>query len=261
MSVLDFQKMKQTKQKISMVTCYDYWSAKIIEQSDIDCILVGDSGAMVMHGYPTTVQATVALMTTHIHAVVKGAGNKFIIGDMPFLSYRTSLSKTMQAVREIMQAGAHAIKLEGAEGNLETIKHIVNSGVPVMGHLGLTPQAVHQLGGFRVQGKQQDAAEKILQDALAMERAGCFAVVLECIPAKLAGQITQQLTIPTIGIGAGCETDGQVLVLQDLLGMSDEFKPKFLKRYMHGCELIKNALNTYNEEVKKQLFPDDNHSY
>ena len=218
MNITDFQAMKQAKQMISVVTCYDYWSAKIVAQSDVDVMLVGDSLAMVMHGHTTTIPATVDLMKLHIEAVVRGASgsNKLIIGDMPFLSYRKGLVASLDAIEKIMQAGAQAVKLEGAIGNEELIKHTVASGVPVMGHIGMTPQSVHQLGGFRVQGKSNETAEKIFQQALALEDSGCFSLVLECVPSELAHKITQRLHIPTIGIGAGAGVDGQVLVLQDL---------------------------------------------
>lgn len=261
MNIIDFQLMKQKRQKITMVTCYDFWSAKIIEDSDIDCVLVGDSLAMVVHGHDTTIPATLDLMCLHIKAVARGIKKKFIIGDMPFLSYRKNLVNTMHAVEQIMQAGAHAIKIEGADGNEKVIAHIVKSGVPVIGHLGLTPQAIHQLGGFRVQGKQTDAAEKIIQQARNLQEAGCFAVVLECVPAELARTITDQLTIPTIGIGAGMHVDGQVLVFHDLTGISASFRPKFLKTYCNGFELIQQALNQFNNEVKQNHYPAIEHCY
>ncbi len=255
MKIHDFQKMKDKNQKITMVTSYDHWSAQIIANSDIDSILVGDSVAMVMYGHTHTLPATVDLMAQHIAAVAKGAPNKFIIGDMPFCSNRKGLVETMNAVEKIMRAGAHAIKIEGADGNLELIQHIVTSGIPVMGHLGLTLQSIHSLGGFKIQGKNQQAAEKIKQDAIQLEKAGCFSIVLECMPTDVAKTITDSLTIPTIGIGAGPYTSGQVLVLQDMLGMNSNFKPKFLKNYLNGTELIQNALNQYAQEVKSAAFP------
>ncbi len=260
MNVLDFQKKKEKKEKISMVTCYDAWSAKIIAESNIDSILVGDSLAMVMHGYPTTINATVEMMYLHTQAVAKCAKNKFIISDMPFLSHRKGLSFLMDTVQKLEQAGATAIKLEGGTGNFELIHHVVESGIPVMGHLGLTPQSVNLLGGFKTQGKDKCQSEAILQQATLLQEAGCFAIVLECIPAPLAKTITEKLSIPTIGIGAGPDVDGQVLVLQDLLGCHT-FKPKFLKTYLNGFELIQNALNTYDKEVKSGLFPLEEHCY
>src|SRR3989338_10078350 len=251
MKIYDFKKMKEQAKKITMVTCYDYWSARIIADSEIDCVLVGDSLAMVMHGHATTVPATMEIMVLHTEAVARGAKNKFIIGDLPFLSYRKGLSETMRAVEQLMQAGAHAIKLEGANGNEQIVHHIVESGVPVMGHIGMTPQSIYQLGGFGVQGKAQQQADAIMQQALALEQSGCFAIVLECVPALLAKKITERLTIPTIGIGAGPHTSGQVLVLHDLLGLYNDVKPTFVKTYCNGFSIVKQALNAYNQEVKE----------
>jgi 3-methyl-2-oxobutanoate hydroxymethyltransferase len=261
MKIQDFKAYKNEGRKISMVTCYDHWSARIINTTDIDCVLVGDSLAMVMHGHSTTINATTAMMALHTAAVVRGATEKFIVADLPFLSYRKSLTENMNAVEQIMQAGAHALKLEGARGNLELVRHIVDSGVPVMGHLGLTPQSIHQLGGFKVQGRGQKEYLDLVQDAQALEEAGCFSVVLECVPSPLAKEISHTLKIPTIGIGAGSETDGQVLVLHDMLGMNPSFKPKFLRTYLDGFELIKNALNDYHQEVNKKEFPTEKESY
>jgi 3-methyl-2-oxobutanoate hydroxymethyltransferase len=260
-SILDFQKKKINKQKISMITCYDYSFAKIIAQTEVDSILVGDSLAQVMHGYSTTLNASTQLMALHTLAVSKGAPNKFLVADMPFLSTRKGLKNSMDQVEKLMKAGAHAVKIEGAEGHLQLIQHLVESGVPVMGHLGLTPQSIHQLGGAKVQGKAQEGADKILNDSLALEHAGCFSIVLECVPHKLAKNISQQLKIPTIGIGAGSQTDGQILVLQDMLGMNQDFKPKFLKKYLDGFDLITKSLNTYVTEVNNSQFPDKEHSY
>ena len=260
-SIQNFYQMKQAGEKITMITCYDYTSAKLLERSGVDCVLVGDSAAMVMHGYPDTTNATVEMMAMHTKAVARGLQNTFIIGDMPFMSYRKSQSETMDAVAVIVQAGANAIKLEGAVGNLETISYIVKSGVPVMGHLGLTPQHVNALGGFKVQAKQQAAAEKLIQQARQCQDAGCFAIVLECVPAQLAKQISEQLSIATIGIGAGSGTDGQVLVYQDLLGMQSSFKPKFVKHFLQGETVITDGLKQYINEVKNQAYPSEEFSY
>lgn len=260
-SILDFQKKKSAQEKISMITCYDYSFAKIISDSSIDAILVGDSVAQVMHGHSTTLNASIAMMALHTQAVVKGAPNKFIVADMPFLTTRKGLKNTMEHVEKLMKVGAQAIKIEGAEGHAEIIRHIVESGVPVMGHLGLTPQSIHQLGGPKVQGKEQKAAEKILKDALILQEAGCFSLVLECIPSALGKTITDQLIIATIGIGAGSQTDGQILVLQDLLGMNKNFNPKFLKKYLNGYDVISEALNSYATEVQKVKFPKSENSY
>ncbi len=261
MNVLDFQSCKERGEKIVMLTCYDYTSARIVQDSDIDVILVGDSAAMVMHGYGTTIPADIAMMCQHIESVSRGTKNKFIVGDMPFLSFRQLLTDNMRAVASVMKAGAHAVKLEGIEGNVETIKHIVKSGVPVMGHLGLTPQSVNQLGGYRVQGRGDLAAERLKEEALACEQAGCFAIVLECVPDDLAAEITASLSIPTIGIGAGARTDGQVLVMQDLLGLSSDFKPKFVRKYLDGRSVLLNAFNAYASDVKNGQFPAADESY
>jgi 3-methyl-2-oxobutanoate hydroxymethyltransferase len=251
----DFEKMKKDGLPISVITCYDYWSAKIINQSNIDMILVGDSLAMVMHGHKNTIPATVDLMVTHTESVLRGATDKFIVTDLPFLSYRKGMSQAIDVVHRVMEAGAHAVKLEGAAGNLELIAHLVESGIPVMGHVGLVPQSVHRLGGFKTQGITDENAEYILESAISLEKAGCFSIVLECIPATLGQTITNKLKIPTIGIGAGPHVSGQVLVLHDLLGLNDEFKPKFAKQYLNGLDLIKCALNDFDDEVKKGAFP------
>ncbi|MBW5802677.1 3-methyl-2-oxobutanoate hydroxymethyltransferase [Coxiella endosymbiont of Ornithodoros amblus] len=263
MNTPDFQRMKNDNKKISMVTCYEYWSAYIISKSNVDCILVGDSIAMVMYGHATTLPATVDMIAQHVQAVSKGAPNKFIIGDMPFCSYRKNLTMSMNAIEKLMQSGAQAIKLEGADdSNLKLIRHVVKSGIPVMGHIGLTPQSVHAFGGFKVQGKEQSAAEKLVTNAKTLAKAGCFAVVLECVASELAELITDSISIPTIGIGAGPATSGQVLVLQDLLGMNDQFKPKYLKKFLNGFELIKEALNSFDNEVKTALYPHhETHGY
>jgi 3-methyl-2-oxobutanoate hydroxymethyltransferase len=261
MNVLDFQACKVRQEKIVMLTCYDYTSACIVQDSDVDVILVGDSAAMVMHGYGTTIPADIEMMCGHIESVARGTKNKFIVGDMPFLSFRQSRTDNMRAVASVMKAGAHAIKLEGIEGNAETIAHIVKSGVPVMGHLGLTPQSVNQLGGFRVQGRGDAAAEKLKAEALACEQAGCFALVLECVPDALAAEVTQLLKIPTIGIGAGAGTDGQVLVMQDLLGLSGDFKPKFVRKYVDGRAVLLEAFNAFASDVKSGQFPANDESY
>ncbi len=261
MNILEFQERKQKGQKISMITCYDFSFAKILNETDIDCLLVGDSLAMTMHGFQTTLNASMEMMALHTAAVAKGAPKKLVIGDLPFMSYRKSLSENMNCVEQIMKAGAHAVKLEGAAGNLELVRHLVDSGVPVMGHLGLTPQSVNQLGGFKVQGRNEKAQASIKQQALQLQEAGAFSVVLECVPAHLAYEITKSLEIPTIGIGAGAECDGQVLVLQDMLGMNNEFKPKFLRQYFNGFEELKKVFNKYHSDVIHKEFPNEKESY
>lgn len=260
-TILDFATRKKKKEKISMVTCYDYTFAKIVAESTVDTILVGDSLAQVIHGFPNTLHATIEMMALHTAAVARGAGNKFIVADMPFMSTRKGLENTMNDVQKLMLAGAHAVKIENADGHAELIKHIVESGVPVMGHLGLTPQSIHQLGGPKIQGRSQNAAEKLMQDALVMQNAGCFSIVLECIPTTLAEKITNNLIIPTIGIGAGSSTDGQVLVLQDMLGMNPEFNPKFLKKFGQEHSHTLSALNEYAHEVSMASFPKPEHGY
>lgn len=260
-SILDFQKKKQNREKISMVTCYDYTLAAILAETDIDSILVGDSAAQVMHGYSTTLNATTQMLSMHTIAVSKGAPGKFLVADMPFLSTRKGIKNSMDQIEKLMKAGAHAIKIEGADGHLKLIRHVVESGIPVMGHLGLTPQSIHQLGGPKVQGKAQADADKICADAMKMQNAGCFSIVLECIPSKLGRKISEELSIATIGIGAGNSTDGQILVLQDLLGMNNKFKPKFLKKYLNGQQIVADAINAYVSEVKELKFPLPEQSY
>ncbi len=261
MNILDFAKKKENNEKISMITCYDYTSARILAKTAIDCILVGDSLAMTMYGFKDTIAATLAMMSMHTAAVSRGADNKFIVGDLPFLSYRKSISKSLSAAHALMKAGAHAVKLEGAKGNLKLIRHLTESGIPVMGHLGLTPQSIHMLGGLKVQGKTDESANQLQEYAFALQEAGCFATVLECVPTALAKKITQSLFIPTIGIGAGPFTDGQVLVWQDLLGLQTEFKPKFLKVFVDGSKHLASGIENYIHEVKNGEFPQDEHCY
>lgn len=261
MNSLDFYRKKAANEKISMVTCYDYTSARLLADTPIDCLLVGDSAAMTMHGYKDTLSATLPMMCFHTNAVSRGAGDKFIISDMPFLSYRKSLSKNVSAAQSLIQAGAHAIKLESAAGNVKLIRHLVESGIPVMGHLGLTLHLIRVLGGFKVQGKTKESANRIKEDALLLQEAGCFALVLECIPNPLAKDITQSLSIPTIGIGAGPHTDGQVLVFQDLLGLNLDFKPKFVKTFLNGHEQMKKGIEDYIKAIKIGEFPSHEHCY
>jgi len=261
LNIFDFYKMKQQQQKICMVTCYDYTSACLLSQTSIDCILVGDSVAMTMHGFNDTLAATLEMMVMHTAAVSRGAQNKFIISDLPFLTYRKSLSKSITAAQKLIQAGASAIKLEGAMGNTKLIRHLTESGVPVMGHLGLTPQLKHGLGGLKAQGRNDAEADKIYEWAMELQSAGCFAIVLECIPSALAQKITESLSIPTIGIGAGPSTDGQVLVFQDLLGLQITLKPKFLKKFVEGFQYLSNGIEYYIKEVKNGEYPRDEHCY
>ncbi|MEJ8569335.1 3-methyl-2-oxobutanoate hydroxymethyltransferase [Elongatibacter sediminis] len=261
MNILTFAEHKRKHEKLVMVTCYDYTAARIVAQADIDMILVGDSAAMVMHGHDSTLPISTDEMAMHVRAVRRGAPKTFIVGDLPFLSYRRSQSETMDAVARLMRAGAEAVKLEGIAGNAEIIRHIVDSGVPVMGHIGLTPQSVNQLGGFRVQGVEADDRERLKREAVACQEAGCFALVLECVPETLAAEITSLLKIPTIGIGAGAETDGQVLVMHDLLGLNLDFKPKFVRRYLDGNKQWLDAFNQYASDVRSGEFPASEERY
>ena len=254
MNVLDFKTRKQEGQKISMLTCYDYTSAKIIANTTIDCVLVGDSSAMTMHGYSNTIHANLAMLEFHTKAVAKALSSQFIVADLPFLSFRKSYEKTISAVETLVRAGAQAVKLEGIIGNEDIISHIIHSGIPVMGHLGLTPQHLHQLGGFRKQGRESKGAQSIYEAALKLEELGCFALVLECIPHVLASKISQKLSIPCIGIGAGHQVDGQVLVWQDLLGLDKDTHLSFVKKYLPGFDLIHSAISKFDKEVKNQTF-------
>jgi len=260
-TVAEFAKFKNDNKKITMITCYDYWSAKIIDESEIDAVLVGDSVAMVMHGFETTVNADVEMMAFHTAAVKRGLHNKFLVTDLPFLAHKKGIEFLVKSVDRIFKSGAQAIKIEGAGDNLKDIEFLVKSGIPVMGHLGLTPQSVHQLSGFKLQGKSDNKAEQILEDAKKLEQAGCFSIVLEMIPQKLAKEITDEIDIPTIGIGAGKFTSGQILVLQDLLGMSNTFSPKFLRKYLNGYDVLQSAINKYSNDVRDNIFPSNDESY
>jgi 3-methyl-2-oxobutanoate hydroxymethyltransferase len=260
-TIRDFARFKAEGRRISMVTAYDAWSARLVSRSRIDAILVGDSAAMVVHGHETTIAATVDMMAMHTAAVARGATEKLVVADLPFLSFRRGIPAAMAAVGRLMRSGAHAVKLEGVDGHEDVIRHIVGSGVPVMGHIGLTPQSVHQLGGFRVQGRTESDAAKLARQAHALEALGCFAVVLECVPAPLAARITSDLRIPTIGIGAGLDTDGQILVLHDLLGLDASSSPRFVRRYADtGC-LVVEALDRYDADVKESRYPAPEETY
>lgn len=258
----DFLKMKQTGNKIVMVTAYDYPSAKHAEQAEADLILVGDSLGMVVLGYDSTVPVTMEDMIHHSKAVRRGAGNTFIVVDLPFMSYHLSIKDTLINSARIMQeTGANAVKIEGADEVIDHINALTKAGVPVVAHLGLTPQSVGVLGGYKVQGKSADAAKKLIDDAKKCEEAGAFAVVLECVPKQLAEQVSQALTIPTIGIGAGAEVDGQVLVYHDIITYGVDRVPKFVKQYTNVNELISSGLSAYVSEVRHKAFPEDKHSF
>jgi len=255
-SINEIKEKKSKKEKIVMLTAYDYSTAKLVDEAGIPLILVGDSLGMVMLGYESTIPVTMDEMIHHTKAVVRGTKQALVIGDMPFMTYHTNTADALRnAARFIQEGGAQAIKLEGGVTVAETVKRIVECGIPVMGHIGLTPQSVHQLGGHKVQGKTPEAAERLLNDARALEQAGAFAVVLELVPAPLSKLITQKIGIPTIGIGAGPDCDGQIQVISDLLGLFSDFVPKHAKQYAKLAGLIKIALADYIAEVKAGKFP------
>jgi 3-methyl-2-oxobutanoate hydroxymethyltransferase len=260
-SILDCQKAKTEGRKISMLTCYDATMARLLNETEVDLLLVGDSVAQTVHGHDSTLPATVEMMALHTAAVRRGSSQKLIVADMPFMSFREGKVAALRAAGELMRAGAHAVKLEGLRGHEDAVEHLVGSGIPVMGHLGLTPQSVHQLGGHKVQGKNDIAAERILADALELERLGCFAVVLECVPSKLGAQVAAKLRIPVIGIGAGREVDGQVLVITDMLGLQPGFSPKFLRRFADGARLTTEAVSAFIGAIRAGSFPTDGESY
>ncbi|HOO89449.1 MAG TPA: 3-methyl-2-oxobutanoate hydroxymethyltransferase [Syntrophales bacterium] len=256
------QKMKRDGEKISMLTAYDYPTASIMDEAGIDLILVGDSLGMVVLGYDSTLPVTMEDMIHHTKAVSRAAKRAMVLGDMPFMSYQVSVEEALRNAGRLMkEAGAHGVKLEGGREVAEIVTKITSSGIPLMGHLGLTPQSVHQFGGYKVQGKDDKAARRIMEDAKILEEAGAFSIVLECVPAQLAGEISRSLTIPTIGIGAGVECDGQVLVVHDMLGMFDKFTPKFVKKYKQLNIDIGTAVGQYISEVKDKRFPAEEHSF
>ena len=260
MNVYGFAECKASARKISMVTCYDFWSAQIINKTNVDCIFVGDSLAMVMHGFDSTVHATIDMMAMHMAAVRRGAPDKFIVGHMPFLSCSKGLDVAMGGVQALMQAGANSVKVEGDTHRIPVIRYIVEAGVLVMGHIGLTPQSMHGLGGHKVQGRGEKA-ESLLRAAVDLADAGCFAFVLECVASELAACISQKINVPTIGIGAGPQADGQVLVPQDLLGTYPDFKPKFLRAYADSHGVVGDAVNRFHAEVVAEEFPSAKESY
>ncbi len=255
-------KESKNKEKLTMLTAYDYSTAKLMDESGINGILVGDSLGMVCLGYEDTLPVTMEDMIHHTKAVSRGAKNTLVVADLPFMSYQTSVyDAVVNAGRLIKEGGAQAIKLEGGKDMHEQIKAIVNASIPVMGHIGLTPQSVNSFGGFKVQGKSEEAAKKLLEDALSVEKAGAFAIVLECVPVKLAKLVSSKLSIPTIGIGAGDGCDGQILVYQDMLGMFSDFAPKFVKKYANVGEVMKLAFKEYINEVKDGIFPEEKHGF
>lgn len=261
-TLLDLQQKKEAQQPITMLTAYDYPGAILVDEAGIDIILVGDSLAMTVLGHPDTVSVTMDEMLHHCKAVARGAKRAFLVGDMPFMSYQVETTEAVRnAGRFIKEAGMEAVKLEGGREVAETIRAIVTAGIPVMGHLGLTPQTATKLGGYKVQAKTVAAAERLLADALALEQAGCFSIVLEAVPAPVARMVSRRLTVPVIGIGAGPDCDGQVLVFHDVLGLFDRFTPKFVKQYANLRQPILAALQTYRQEVEQRKFPTHAHSF
>lgn len=253
---------KNTDDKITMLTAYDYSTAKLIDEAGINSILVGDSLGMVMLGYEDTLSVTMDDMIHHTRAVTKGAKNALVVADMPFMSYQTSVyDAVVNAGRLIKEGGAQAVKLEGGAAVAEQIRAITDAGIPVMGHLGMTPQSVNAFGGFKVQGKTEETARKIIEDAKTIEKAGAFSMVLECVPSRLAKLVTDAVSVPTIGIGAGADCDGQVLVYQDMLGMFPDFTPKFVRKFANVGEVMKTAFGEYIKEVKAGNFPSEEHTF
>ena len=256
------KKMKEQGEKISMITSYDYSMATIVDGAGIDIILVGDSAANVMAGHKTTLPITLDQMIYHASSVVRGVERAFVVCDMPFGTYQGDpITALHSAVRIMKESGSDGVKLEGGEEIIDSVKKILAAGIPVMGHLGLTPQSVHQLGGYSVQAKEEAAAEKLIADAKLLEQVGCFAVVLEKIPAALAKRVSEALTIPTIGIGAGVGTDGQVLVVHDMLGITNDFSPRFLRRYADLHTVMSDAISNYVSDVKSCDFPNEKEQY
>lgn len=261
-TVVTFKEAKAKGEKLTMLTAYDYSTAKLVDGAGINAILVGDSLGNVVLGYPDTISVTMEDMIHHSAAVSRGIKDTLLICDMPFMSYQTGVYDAVVNAGRLMKEGrAHAVKLEGGQEMEETIRAIVNASIPVCAHIGLTPQSINAFGGFKVQGKGEEAAQKLLDDARAVERAGAFAVVLECVPAALAKKVSEEISIPTIGIGAGADCDGQVLVYQDMLGMFTDFKPKFVKHYANVGEIMTEAFKAYDAEVKAGVFPAQEHTY
>lgn len=261
-TIITFKQSKQQGRKISMLTAYDYSTAKLMDEAGINAILVGDSLGNVVLGYEDTLSVTMEDMIHHGAAVARGAKNAMVVVDMPFMSYQTSVYDAVVNAGRLMKEGrASAVKLEGGKEVCPQVKAITEAGIPVMGHLGLTPQSINALGGHRVQGKTQQAAQKLLDDARALQEAGAFAVVLECVPEKLAEKVTKELEIPTIGIGAGAGCDGQVLVYQDMLGMFSDFTPKFVKKFANVGQVMKEAFKSYIDEMQQGSFPSQEHCY
>jgi len=261
-TIHSLKRLKQIGQKICMVTAYDASFARIFDEAGADVILVGDSLGMVVQGHASTLPVTMEQMIYHCAAVTRGAKRAHVVGDLPFMSYQSSIEEAVKnAGRLVAEGGAESVKLEGGAEFAETVEGIVRASIPVMGHLGLTPQSVHKMGGYVVQGRDEQTAQRILRDAIALEQAGCYSLVLEGVPLELAQAVTSKLSIPTIGIGAGLHCDGQVLVCYDLLGMNPDFKPKFVKQYANLYETVQQAAKTFFSEVRSEAFPDEAHSF
>jgi 3-methyl-2-oxobutanoate hydroxymethyltransferase len=256
------QEMKNTGEKIAMLTAYDFSMGRIVDHAGIDVILVGDSASNVMAGHETTLPITLDQMIYHASSVIRAIDRALVVVDLPFGTYQGNSKEALNSsIRIMKESGAHAVKLEGGKEVEDSVKRIISAGIPVMGHLGLTPQSIYKFGTYTVRAKEEEEAEKLISDALVLQEAGCFAVVLEKIPAKLAGEVTRKLSIPTIGIGAGGACDGQVLVLHDMLGITNEFHPRFLRRYLNLYEEITGAVSNYISDIKKKDFPNDKEQY
>jgi len=261
-TVSTFQRLKDNNEKIAMLTAYDYSTAQVLDTAEIDAILVGDSLAMVVLGHENTYNITIDEMLIFVSAVARGAKNSFIIGDMPFMSYNLSLEQGLENAGKMIKAGANAVKLEGCNDHIiNLVKRCTETGIPVLGHLGFTPQLMNTLGGHKIQGKTSDKIEAILESAKKLEKAGCFGVVLELMPADSAKYITENLKIPTIGIGAGVNCSGQIVVIDDILGKFTDFTPKFIKKYANLHDEILKGVKTYKQEVKDMIFPSDKESF
>ena len=261
-TIRDLRRMKRNGEKIPMITAYDYTSAQLVERAGIPLILVGDSLGQVVLGYDSTVPVTMDEMVHHIRTVVRGTQHAHVVGDLPFLSYHADVPEAIRnAGRLLKEGGAQSVKLEGGRSQAETVSRIVESGIPVMGHIGLTPQAVNQLGGYRVQGRSLKDAVRLMEDARALEEAGAYAIVLECVPAQLAGMITERVGVPTIGIGAGAGCDGQVQVFHDMMGLFQDFVPKHARQYAQLGQTIVQATQNYVRDVENEQFPSDSESF
>jgi 3-methyl-2-oxobutanoate hydroxymethyltransferase len=262
LTVIDLLAMKTSGRRIVILTCYDAVFARLLEQAEVDVLLVGDSLNQVLAGHETTLSTTLDQMIYHAAAVRRGSRRALVFVDLPFLTYQISIPEAIRnAGRVLQETGAHGVKLEGGGHMVETVSALVERGIPVMGHLGLTPQSVHALGGYRVQGRDEKSAERLQKDAKALEAAGACSIVLELVPAPLAARISQSLTIPTIGIGAGPGCDGQVLVLHDMLGLNEQFSPKFLKHYAKLADSVREAVRCFAEEVREGKYPGKEHSF